>query len=563
MPLEFDLPKDTSSIIKVIGVGGGGSNAVNHMFKQGIKGVDFIVCNTDRQALDISPVPLKVQLGASLTDGCGAGSIPEIGKNSAIENIDEIRAILSTGTKMVFVTAGMGGGTGTGAAPVVAQIAKDMGILTVGIVTVPFGFEGRKRRQQAEEGLDEMRKNVDTLLVINNEKLREISGNLSIGNAFSQADDVLAMAAKGIAEVISVTGNINVDFNDVNTVMKNSGVAIMGSASAGGENRAIEAVQHALSSPLLNDNDISGAKYVLLNITYGENEVLMDEITAITDFIQDEAGSTADVIWGHGFDANLGEKLSVTIIATGFNSAPITGFEKAPARIVRPLEDEPKNEIVRPLESPTQVNTWTPISEQVQAEPFLKGENPVAPAPVSPFAANQVEITAPILNNVEPTETLTEPFTRIEEVRHQLEEEVVSSVKQEELKFEDTVTTEWEIVTPTAVVEEKPEVIRHSLDEEVSVNRVAEPSTRTVLSNEEQQRRAADRLARIQEYTVKLKKADGISEFEKEPAYVRQNIQLDHSKFSSENRTSRFGVSSDENGTTLRGNNSFLHDNVD
>ncbi len=563
MPLEFDLPKDTSSIIKVIGVGGGGSNAVNHMFKQGIKGVDFIVCNTDRQALDISPVPLKVQLGASLTDGCGAGSIPEIGKNSAIENIDEIRAILSTGTKMVFVTAGMGGGTGTGAAPVVAQIAKDMGILTVGIVTVPFGFEGRKRRQQAEEGLDEMRKNVDTLLVINNEKLREISGNLSIGNAFSQADDVLAMAAKGIAEVISVTGNINVDFNDVNTVMKNSGVAIMGSASAGGENRAIEAVQHALSSPLLNDNDISGAKYVLLNITYGENEVLMDEITAITDFIQDEAGSTADVIWGHGFDANLGEKLSVTIIATGFNSAPITGFEKAPARIVRPLEDEPKNEIVRPLESPTQVNTWTPISEQVQAEPFLKGENPVAPAPVSPFAANQVEITAPILNNVEPTETLTEPFTRIEEVRHQLEEEVVSSVKQEELKFEDTVTTEWEIVTPTAVVEEKPEVIRHSLDEEVSVNRVVEPSTRTVLSNEEQQRRAADRLARIQEYTAKLKKADGISEFEKEPAYVRQNIQLDHSKFSSENRTSRFGVSSDENGTTLRGNNSFLHDNVD
>jgi len=563
MPLEFDLPKDTSSIIKVIGVGGGGSNAVNHMFKQGIKGVDFIVCNTDRQALDISPVPLKVQLGASLTDGCGAGSIPEIGKNSAIENIDEIRAILSTGTKMVFVTAGMGGGTGTGAAPVVAQIAKDMGILTVGIVTVPFGFEGRKRRQQAEEGLDEMRKNVDTLLVINNEKLREISGNLSIGNAFSQADDVLAMAAKGIAEVISVTGNINVDFNDVNTVMKNSGVAIMGSASAGGENRAIEAVQHALSSPLLNDNDISGAKYVLLNITYGENEVLMDEITAITDFIQDEAGSTADVIWGHGFDANLGEKLSVTIIATGFNCAPITGFEKAPARIVRPLEDEPKNEIVRPLESPTQVNTWTPISEQVQAEPFLKGENPVAPAPVSPFAANQVEITTPILNNVETTETLTEPFTRIEEVRHQLEEEVVSAVKQEELNFEDTVTTEWEIVTPTAVVEEKPEVIRHSLDEEVSVNRIVEPTTRTALSNEEQQRRASDRLARIQEYTAKLKKADGISEFEKEPAYVRQNIQLDHSKFSSENRTSRFGVSSDENGTTLRGNNSFLHDNVD
>ena len=544
--LNFDLPKDTSSIIKVIGVGGGGSNAVNHMYNEGIKGVDFIVCNTDKQALDVSPVPLKVQLGTSLTDGCGAGSIPEIGKNSAIENIEEIRAILSTGTKMVFVTAGMGGGTGTGAAPVVAQIAKEMGILTVGIVTVPFGFEGRKRRQQAEEGLDEMRKNVDTLLVINNERLREISGNLTIGNAFSQADDVLAMAAKGIAEVISVTGNINVDFNDVNTVMKNSGVAIMGSASAGGENRAIEAVQHALSSPLLNDNDISGAKYVLLNITYGDNEVLMDEITAITDFIQDEAGSTADVIWGHGFDATLGEKLSVTIIATGFNSAPITGFEKAPARIVRPLEDEPKNEIVRPLESPTQVNTYTPISEQVKAEPFLKKEEEVVP-----FAANQKEIIVSTTNIVETSEILTDPFMKKEEV------------KQEELLFEDnTSTQEWDIVTPTNKIEEKVEVKKYDLESPVE-DRVVELNTRTVLSNEEQQRRSAERISRIQEYTQKLKKADGISEFEKEPAYVRQNIQLDNTKYSTENKVSRFGISTDENGTTLRGNNSFLHDNVD
>jgi len=549
-PLEFDLPKETSSIIKVIGVGGGGSNAVNHMFREGIKGVDFIVCNTDKQALDVSPVPLKVQLGASLTDGCGAGSIPEIGKNSAIENIDEIKAILSTGTKMVFVTAGMGGGTGTGAAPIVAQIAKDLGILTVGIVTVPFGFEGRKRRQQAEEGLDEMRKNVDTLLVINNEKLRELSGNLSIGNAFSQADNVLAMAAKGIAEVISVTGNINVDFNDVNTVMKNSGVAIMGSATAGGENRAIEAVQHALSSPLLNDNDISGAKYVLLNITYGDNEVLMDEITAITDFIQDEAGSTADVIWGHGYDANLGEKLSVTIIATGFNTAPITGFEKAPARIVRPLEDEPKNEIVRPLESPTQINTYIPLNEQVNEEPFLKKEEETLP-----FAANQVEITQQTSVVNENNETLTEPFKRTEEFKKE------ESNKQEEIKFDDSLTTEWEIKTPTNLTEEKTEKIIHQLDE--NTDNTIELNTRTVLSNEEQQRRAAERLIRIQEYTAKLKKADGITEFEKEPAYVRQNIQLDNTKYSTENKISRFGISSDENGTTLRGNNSFLHDNVD
>jgi cell division protein FtsZ len=563
MSLEFDLPKETTSIIKVIGVGGGGSNAVNHMFNQGIVGVDFIVCNTDRQALDVSPVPLKIQLGASLTDGCGAGSIPEIGKNSAIENIEEIRSILSNGTKMVFVTAGMGGGTGTGAAPVVAQIAKEMGILTVGIVTVPFGFEGRKRRQQAEEGLDEMRKNVDTLLVINNERLREISGNLSIGNAFSQADDVLAMAAKGIAEVISVTGNINVDFNDVNTVMKNSGVAIMGSATAEGENRAIESVQHALSSPLLNDNDISGAKYVLLNITYGDKEVLMDEITAITDFIQDEAGSTADVIWGHGYDAALGDKLSVTIIATGFNSAPITGFEKAPQRIVRPLEDEPKTEIVRPLDSPTQVNTWIPVTEQVKEEPFLKREEVAAP-----FATNQVEIVASLINKLEVPEVvapvnevpvqetpITEPFMRTEEVVEKFEE-----VKLEE----KTPTFDWEIVAPIATleVEEKVEVVKYDLESPVE-EKVVEINTRTVLSNEEQQRRAAERLARIQEYTAKLKKADGISEFEKEPAYVRQNIQLDNSKYSSENRVSRFGLSTDENGTTLKGNNSFLHDNVD
>ncbi len=552
MPLEFDLPKETTSIIKVIGVGGGGSNAVNHMFNQGIVGVDFIVCNTDRQALDVSPVPLKIQLGASLTDGCGAGSIPEIGKNSAIENIEEIRSILSNGTKMVFVTAGMGGGTGTGAAPIVAQIAKEMGILTVGIVTVPFGFEGRKRRQQAEEGLDEMRKNVDTLLVLNNERLREISGNLSIGNAFSQADDVLAMAAKGIAEVISVTGNINVDFNDVNTVMKNSGVAIMGSARAEGENRAIEAVQHALSSPLLNDNDISGAKYVLLNITYGAQEVLMDEITAITDFIQDEAGSTADVIWGHGFDGTLGDKLSVTIIATGFNSAPITGFEKEPQRIIRPLEDEPKNEILRPLDSPTQVNTWVPADETLSTEPFLKTVEEVAP-----FATNQVEIVNSLINNLESTELLTDPFMKKEEV----EKEEIKEVLKKELFFEEKPETyDWEISAPAA--EEGVKVVKYDLESPIE-DKVVEINTRTVLSSEEQQRRAQERLVRIQEYTAKLKKADGISEFEKEPAYVRQNIQLDNSKYSSTSRVSRFGLTKDENGTVLKGNNSFLHDNVD
>jgi len=333
--MKFDLPKEQSSIIKVIGVGGGGSNAVNHMFRQGIKGVDFLVCNTDHQALDMSPVPIKIQLGKSLTDGRGAGAMPDVGMNAAIENIEEIREILETNTKMVFVTAGMGGGTGTGAAPVIAKIAKELGVLTVGIVTIPFKFEGRKRISQAEEGLEKMRESVDTLLVINNDKLREMFGNLSLGNAFAQADDVLSSAAKGIAEVISVTGQINVDFNDVNTVMKDSGVAIMGTAEAEGEGRAQKATMKALASPLLNDNQISGARYVLLNITYGDQEVLMDEITEITDYIQDEAGNTADVIWGHAYDASLGDNLCITIIATGFKATPDTGLpQREPAKMV-------------------------------------------------------------------------------------------------------------------------------------------------------------------------------------------------------------------------------------
>jgi cell division protein FtsZ len=523
--MEFDLPRDTSSIIKVIGVGGGGSNAVNHMYDQGIIGVDFIVCNTDRQALDISPVPYKIQLGTSLTEGRGAGAIPEIGMNAAIENIEDIRNLLSKDTKMVFVTAGMGGGTGTGAAPIIAQVAKELGILTDRIVTVPFNFEGRKRRQQAEEGLEKMRQNVDTLLVINNERLREISGNLTIGNAFSQADDVLTTAAKGIAEVIAVTGAINVDFNDVKTVMKDSGNAIMGSASAEGENRATLAVQEALNSPLLNDNDISGAQYVLLNITYGDKEVLMDEITEITDYIQDEAGSTADVIWGHGYDATLGDKLSVTLIATGFSSQPVNGFEKAPEKMVRKLEDEPKNEIKAPLAAPTQVNTFNNATEitNTAEEPFLKNDA---------ASIEQAPIDASFLH---------------EETK-----------EQKEMQFD------WEMSHPTSQeAPQKEEVVRLWLEDEMEQKISLETTpAKSILSPEEQQRRTQDRLSKIQEYTSKLKKAEGITEFENEPAFVRRNIQLDNSAKSTEESFSRFGLSQDENGTTLR-NNNFLHDNVD
>jgi len=546
--MEFDLPKETSSIIKVIGVGGGGSNAVNHMYGQGIIGVDFIVCNTDRQALDISPVPYKIQLGPSLTEGRGAGAIPEIGMNAAIENIEEIKELLSKNTKMVFVTAGLGGGTGTGAAPVIAQVAKDMGILTVGIVTVPFNFEGRKRRQQAEEGMSKMRENVDTLLVINNERLREITGNLTIGNAFSQADNVLTTAAKGIAEVIAVTGAINVDFNDVRTVMKDSGVAIMGSAAAEGESRAVTAVSEALNSPLLNDNDIRGARHVLLNITYGDKEVLMDEITEITDYIQDEAGSTADVIWGHGYDASLGDKLSVTIIATGFQSHPITGFEKPEEKKVTPLEDEPRKEIVAPLNTPTQTKRVTLDLEEEQT-PFLKAEQPV----------NQV---------IEPIQPVTErPASTVN-----LYEQPQAPVQQP--KVENTNQINWDIqpsVTPTPRVEERPVTrtetttsrqvfnLEDDLASKVNQNNVNERET---LSPEEHQRRAQERMSKIVEYTSKLKKAEGIIEFENEPAYMRRNIQLDNTKPSTEDNLGRYGVAQNGNGSSLR-NNNFLHDNVD
>ncbi len=320
--MQFELPKEEGSIIKVIGVGGGGSNAVTHMFKQGIVGVDFAICNTDNQSMDLSPVPTRIQLGPELTEGRGAGSKPNIGRQACIESIEDVKAFLAPDTKMMFVTAGMGGGTGTGAAPIIAQAAQEMDILTVGIVTLPFTFEGRRRTSQGLEGLDELKNNVDTLIVISNDKLRQIHGNLALSNAFAQADNILTTAAKGIAEIITVPGYVNVDFEDVNTVMRNSGVAIMGTAMAEGEDRAKRAVDEALNSPLLEDNDIRGAQHILLNISSGTKEVTMDEIFEITEFVQEEAGYGTDLIWGNCFDETLGEKLSVTVIATGFEHNP-------------------------------------------------------------------------------------------------------------------------------------------------------------------------------------------------------------------------------------------------
>ncbi|MDA8669655.1 cell division protein FtsZ [Flavobacteriales bacterium] len=546
--MKFDLPKEQSSIIKVIGVGGGGSNAVNHMYRLGIKGVDFVVCNTDHQALDTSPVPTKIPLGQSLTEGRGAGSIPDVGKNAAIENLEDVNEILAKNTKMIFVTAGMGGGTGTGAAPVIAQAAKDMGILTVGIITVPFTFEGRKRRTQAEEGIEKMRESVDTLLVINNDKLREMFGNLTLVNAFENADDVLAIAAKGIAEVISVTGQINVDFNDVNTVMKDSGVAIMGSAEAEGENRAIKCVENALNSPLLNDNNIDGAKYVLLNITYGTQAVLMDEISDITDYIQEEAGSTADVIWGHGYDESLGDKLCVTIIATGFNTTPHTGLSmKAPKKNIMNLEDDSPEIITNESEQLTEPVTNT-VEESFEETPEL---NPSESAMKRYVLEEDDEINEEneITNDAEESDNsnLYEQNTQQNDgkVRFLLEDDEMPNLDTDLKQSENTQILEADLMTAN--------------DEEKIVDQVKQVESKAI---------SDERLERIKKATDKLRSPLGLNEMESEPAYKRRNVDLKDVKYSDDSSSSRYTLweninDSGEKETGLSDNNSFLHDNVD
>jgi cell division protein FtsZ len=567
--MEFDLPKENNSIIKVIGVGGGGSNAVNHMYNMGIIGVDFIVCNTDRQALDISPVPLKIQLGPSLTEGRGAGALPEVGMNAANENIEEIRELLSKGTKMVFVTAGLGGGTGTGAAPVIAQVAKDLGILTVGIVTVPFNFEGKKRRQQAEDGLEKMRQNVDTLLVINNERLYQISKNCTISQAFGMADDILTVAAKGIAELISVTGYINVDFNDVNTVMRNSGHAIMGSAHASGEDRALNAIKSALNSPLLNDNNINGARYVLLNITYGSSELTMDEINVITDYIQNEAGTNAEVIWGHGLDNSLGDNLNITLIATGFSisSTPVHGLEKPMETKMIDLEEDSKVEISSPLSNPVSSfssNSVSPVSSSYIEPVSAPIQNYV---PVEPIVSSSPDIEineSTIIHELndsfeENSNVVTETLSEVNFEKNDTYE------SKKEVEFDWEVTPVSQEVTSPFVAETPVEstsipVIQYELEDEADI---VAPAPKSTMSPEEHQLKSQERVNRIKEYTAKLKMADGITAFENEPAYVRRNIQLSDESSTTEKQVSKFGLSDDSDGTTRLRGNSFLHDNVD
>ncbi len=366
LPVDFETKEE--SMIKVIGVGGGGSNAVNHMYKEGIKDVGFVICNTDSQALVDSPIPFKIQLGKSLTEGRGAGNKPEKGRQSAIESIDDVNKLLGEKTKMVFITAGMGGGTGTGAAPVIAELAKEKDILTVGIVTIPFLFEGKRRVQQALEGIENLEKHVDALLIINNEKLRSMFGDLKLSEAFAQADSVLSIAAKSIAEIITVHGYVNVDFADVETVMRNSGVAIMGSASIAGEDRAIKAIKQALNSPLLNSNNIYGASNILLNIISGSEEATMMEVTEITEYVQAVVGNDVNIIWGNGFSESCKDELSVTIIATGFSDNPIPELNIQPRQ--HEENKEPQLELI--IENPEMLEAEANNSKRKTTTPKMK-----------------------------------------------------------------------------------------------------------------------------------------------------------------------------------------------
>ena len=507
---KFEIPKinNLQSIIKVIGVGGGGSNAVNHMYKQGIKDVEFIVCNTDNQALSNSPVPHKLQIGANLTEGLGCGANPEVGKNAALESKEQIREMLM-GTKMVFVTAGMGGGTGTGAAPVIAKIAKDMDILTVGIVTAPFSFEGKKKMGQADLGLEALRQNCDTVIVILNDKLREIFGNLSIGQAFAQADNILTTAAKGIAEIITLAGYVNVDFQDVRTVMHNAGAAVMGSAETRSENRAKKAAEGALASPLLDNRNIMGAKRILLSIISGEEaELQMDELSEITEYIQDQAGEDAEMIFGHGVDPDLGDRIRVTVIATGFQTDSQIGLSKTQEKKVHDL-DRSQGWLFTPDNSVNENNDFE-VRKMIEVKPEIIEEKPVERELVFSGPFNKVE--EPAKNEDEGEDSLLndDEFDNIE----QYSDQVVSEDGMMELR-----------------------------------------STKQRLQQQAKERQETLKQTRKHEMTKE--------EFNEKwalPAYLRRGVSMQNVPHSSQPFISKYNLNDDNN---LLGNNKFLHDNVD
>ncbi len=597
--IHFDLPKEKSSIIKVIGVGGGGSNAVNHMHSQIIEGVNFIICNTDAQAIAQSMVPNKVQLGPHLTQGLGAGANPEIGRQATEESLEEIKRILEVNTKMAFITAGMGGGTGTGGAPIIAKICKDLGILTVGIVTTPFGYEGKKRILQAEEGITKLKDYVDTLLVISNDKLRHQFGNLKMKEAFAKADNVLATAAKCITDVINSTGQINVDFADVCTVMKNGGVAILGNASASGENRAQRAIEEALNSPLLNDNDIRGAKWILINInsSEGEHEFTMDEVEIIQNYLLSQAGENSDVILGLGYDAALGNEIGITLIATGFeqkdpfDKKTIVQEEVKPKteKIVLTLGEPEKKEYKQPVLFAEEIKdpTAPSITEEVREVPVMQMQTAPVSASIAsawmavetqkiefvlepvyapmPVAEKKEDLSSIALAKEEPVKQ--HPIATAEEVKP-----IVSGgfLKKPTIIYADAK----EESIPEIIAEEKPVERLTQLhivkDEEESFNMqlvekteqptaeyepVADQNVHLASSEEppvtdeaeEQRKKAADRLQKLRNLSFNIHAAEPNNEFDNVPAYLRRNLELYNTISPAENFYSNYTVQSDEN----------------
>jgi len=554
--IHFEIPKNQSSIIKVIGVGGGGSNAVNYMHSLGIEGVDFVVCNTDSQALALSPVANKIQLGPHLTQGLGAGANPEIGKQSCEESLEDVSKILKVNTRMAFITAGMGGGTGTGGAPVISKICRELGILTVGIVTTPFTYEGRKRMKQAQEGIERMRDHVDTILIISNDKLRQQFGNLPFTKAFAKADDILATAAKCITDVITSTGQINVDFADVCTVMKNGGVAILGASAASGENRALQAVEEALNSPLLNDNDIRGAKWLLLNITSaaGEHEHTMDEAEAIQAYVQMQAGDNCDVILGMGHDPNLGDKIAVTVIATGFNYKEIN--TEMPAR-----KSEPEKVVVTLGEIGTA--TEEPVNT-FAAQPFTAEDL----SPVLVESTPDVSYTAPETSHVTPEPVYSAP------------EEVTSFTREEELPA-DRETFTLSVSEETPVVEEQNNIYMNMTVREEPVYaapvRQEEPVREPVVMKigerilsadeieekrrfEEQKRAFEDRANRLRNLSMNIKANESGDEIESVPAYMRKNMNIETPPASNDTFYSGYtvGANGSDSQAGIRTINTFL-----
>ncbi|AOW18618.1 cell division protein FtsZ [Polaribacter vadi] len=619
--IDFIMPKTQSNTIKVIGVGGGGSNAVNHMFQQHINGVDFVICNTDAQALENSPIPNKIQLGANLTSGLGAGANPEIGAQAAKESMQEIQQMLNNQTKMVFITAGMGGGTGTGAAPIIAKIAKDMDILTVGIVTMPFAFEGKRRTSQAQLGIDQLRQNVDSLIVINNNKLREVYGNLGFKAGFSKADEVLSTASKGIAEVITHHYKQNIDLHDAKTVLSNSGTAIMGSAKEEGTSRAKNAIVKALDSPLLNDNKITGAKNVLLLIVSGTSEVTLDEIGEINDYIQDEAGYDANIIMGIGEDEELGDSIAVTIVATGFakdQQSTITNTEVK--KIVHTLEDEQKAtynfgektitkspSLDTPLTNKTEQKVVHNLSDDtLDSEPkmdLISTNSIIANMPVN-FeeikASKVVEEDFIITDVVQEVQIEEKPesiqgdllfdlplkpsveIKKEEEIKqnthrpsnttHHLENyeaEEIAEKKETRYVLEDfdsapTIRKSSQITEKKVMEEEIKFELRTAKpqDEINNINTFSEEVSPLDLTISELQKRAEERRKNMKKFNYNFNESlsKNIDEIERQPAYKRQGVDLDRNSAISKTRTI---LNKDSDGIDFKSNNSFLHDNVD